>query len=84
MYCLQNKNRNGSAYNSYWHIWKKRNKMDSRSRDDVPKHRSDVFQYATSAWLALPYEHCLVLLLISDVPINVVGGTAIPTSNFIF
>ena len=41
------------------------------------------FQHATSAWLVLPYDHCLVSLLFPDVPVIVVG-TAIPTSDFIF
>ena len=41
------------------------------------------FQYATSAILALPYDHFLVLLLFLDV-IGTVAGTAIPTSHFIF
>ena len=41
------------------------------------------FQYATSAMLALPYDHFLVLLLFLDV-IGTVAGTAIPTSHFIF
>ena len=41
------------------------------------------FQYATSAMLALPYDHFLVSLLFLDV-IGTVAGTAIPTSHFIF
>ena len=32
----------------------------------------DKFQYATSAMLALPYDHCLVSLLFLDVPITVI------------
>ena len=41
------------------------------------------FQYATSAMLALPYDHFLVSLLFLDVPITYCYS-AIPTFNFIF
>ena len=41
------------------------------------------FQYATSAMLALPYDHFLVSLLFLDVPITVIVPS-IPTFNFIF
>ena len=41
------------------------------------------FQYATSVWLALSHDHCLVSLLLPDVPITVVStSTAIPTFNY--
>ena len=43
------------------------------------------FQYATSAMLALPYDHFLVSLLFLDmIGPGTVAGTAIPTSHFIF
>ena len=41
------------------------------------------FQYATSAMIALPYDHFLVSLLFLDV-IDTVAETANPTSHFIF
>ena len=41
------------------------------------------FQYATSAMIALPYDHFVVSLFFLDV-IDTVAGTAIPTSHFIF
>ena len=50
---------------------------------DAPKHRSDVyslFQYATSAMLALPYDHFLVSLLFLDVPITVIVPSLLLTS----
>ena len=43
---------------------------------DAPKHIEVIcivkFQYATSAMLALPYDHYLVSLLFLDVPITVI------------
>ena len=50
---------------------------------DAPKHRSDgivKFQYATSAMLALPYDHFLVSLLFLDVPITVIVPSLLLTS----
>ena len=38
------------------------------------------FQYATSAMLALPYDHCLVSLLFLDVPITVIVPSLLLTS----
>ena len=38
------------------------------------------FQYATSAMLALPYDHFLVLLLFLDVPITVIVSSLLLTS----
>ena len=38
------------------------------------------FQYATSAMLALPYDHFLVSLLILDVPITVIVPSLLLTS----
>ena len=38
------------------------------------------FQYATSAMLALPYDHFLVLLLFLDVPITVIVPSLLLTS----
>ena len=37
------------------------------------------FQYVTSAWLALPNDHCLVSILFPDVSVTIY---CIPTSNF--
>ena len=37
-------------------------------------------QYATSAMLALPYDHCLVWLLFLDVPITVIVPSLLLTS----
>ena len=44
------------------------------------------FQYATSAMLALPYDHFLVSLLFLDVPITVIVPSLLLTSflNFLF
>ena len=39
------------------------------------------FQYATSAMLALPYDHFLVLLLFLDVPITVVINKDTPSAQ---
>ena len=47
---------------------------------DAPKHRSDVYSYATSAMLALPYDHFLVSLLFLDVPITVIVPSLLLTS----
>ena len=43
------------------------------------------YQYATSVWLALPYnyDYCLASILFPDVSV-IVADTAIPTSNFFF
>ena len=41
---------------------------------------TDKFQYATSAMLALPYDHFLVLLLFLDVPITVIVPSLLLTS----
>ena len=38
------------------------------------------FQYATSAMLALPYDHFLVLVLFLDVPITVIVPSLLLTS----
>ena len=40
------------------------------------------FQYATSAMLALPYDHFLVSLLFLDVPITVIVPSLLLTSFF--
>ena len=40
----------------------------------------DKFQYATSALLVLPYDHCLVSLLFLDVPITVIVPFLLLTS----
>ena len=40
------------------------------------------FQYATSAMLALPYDHFLVSLLFLDVPITVIVPFLLLTSFF--
>ena len=47
---------------------------------DAPKHRSDVYSYATSAMLALPYDHFLVSLFFLDVPITVIVPSLLLTS----
>ena len=41
---------------------------------------TDKFQYATSAMLALPYDHFLVSLLFLDVPITVIVPSLLLTS----
>ena len=41
------------------------------------------FQYATSAMLALPYDHFLVSLLFLDVPITVIVPSLLLTSTCI-
>ena len=54
-------------------------------RPNIEVMCTDKFQYATSATLALPYDHFLVSLLFLDVSITViVPSGAIPTLNFIF
>ena len=52
-------------------------------RPNIEVMCTDKFQYATSAMLALPYDHFLVSLLFLDVPITVIVPY-IPTFNFIF
>ena len=47
----------------------------------VPKHKSGVFQYATSAWLALPYDNCLVQMPFPDVSV-IAAGAVVHTSTF--
>ena len=47
---------------------------------DAPKHSIVKFQYATSAMLALPYDHFLVSLLFLDVPITVIVPSLLLTS----
>ena len=49
-------------------------------RPNIEVMCTDKFQYATSAMLALPYDHFLVSLLFLDVPITVIVPSLLLTS----
>ena len=52
----------------------------SMMRPNIEVMCTDKFQYATSAMLALPYDHFLVSLLFLDVPITVIVPSLLLTS----